>query len=373
MFIDKKLAEEIEREVQGIIPFYFNIMDDTGTILTCSDASRIGTKHAGTFLMVDQNLNELIVERENMYEGCTMGMIFSIRFSSKIVGFIGVRGVPAEIVGYGRIIQKMTELLVHEKFEAFRQEIDDHARELLVHQLVTGTSSDHMFDAKKELAKKGMDSNGKFTVAVLRFLSHYFTENDKEIDETKRKIARRYVVNYLLSNGMLVSDNKDQCVVISNHSRSFLLQRLRELLQHIEIQYQMRVIGAISNEMENYTGIPEGFSQAVATIRFIKSRGIEGLHYYDPTNLDFIVKQLPEMHKETLYQQMFSECTEEEIQEFRSFIVAYVACNGSLKVLSERYYLHKNTIQYKIKRIHKKTGKDIRRHDELMILYIAIL
>lgn len=373
MFIDKRLAEEIEREVQSIIPFYFNIMDDTGTILTCTDPIRIGTKHAGTFLMVDQNLNKLIVERENMYEGCTMGVIFSIRFASKIVGFIGIRGVPDEIMGYGLIIQKMTELLVHEKFEAFRREIDDNARELLVHQLVTGNSLDHMFDAKKELAKKGMDSKGKFTVAVLRYLPHYSAETDKALDDTKRKIARRYVVNYLLSNGMLVSDNKDQCVVISNYSRSFLMQRLRELLQHVETQYRLRVIGAISNEMEDYTGIPEGFSQAVTTVRFVKGRGIEGLHYYDPANLDFIIKQLPEMHKERLYHQMFSDCSEEEIQEFRSFIIAYVACNGSLKELSERYYLHKNTIQYKIKRIHKKTGKDIRKQNELMILYIAIL
>ncbi len=373
MFIDKKLAEEIEREVQGIIPFYFNIMDDTGTILTCTDETRIGTKHAGTFLMADQNMNKLIVERENMYEGCTMGVIFSIRFASKIVGFIGVRGVPDEIMGYGLIIQKMTELLVHEKFESFRQELDDHARELLVNQLVTGKHVDHMFDAKKELAKKGMDSNGKFTVAVLHYLSHYTSEVDHDLNKTKIRIAKRYVINYLLSNGMLVSDSQKQCVVISNYSREFLQQRLRELFQHVETQYQMKVIGAISNEIQDYKGIPDAFSQAVAMVRFIKGRGIEGLHYYNPANLDFIIKQLPEMHKESLYQQIFSECSEEEIGEFRSFIMVYVACNGSLKLLSERYYLHKNTIQYKIKRIHKKTGKDIRRQDELMILYIAIL
>lgn len=371
MFINKKLAEEIAREMKSIIPFYFSIMDDEGTILTCTDASRNGTQHAGTFLMMDRNLDELIVERENQYEGCTMGAVFSIRFASKIIGFVGIQGVPAEIMDYGHIIQKMMELLVYEKFESFRQETEDNARELLVRQIIMGNSSETMFDTEKELIKNGMNPKERFTVAVLRYPSYFSLEPDKDWNEAKKKIARRYVVNFFLGRGALVSDSYDQCVVISTGGREYLLGMMRKLFQHVEMQYQLKAIVAISDETEDSRGIPMAFSQAAETMRFIQSIGIEGVHCYDPVRLGFLIGQIPETHIENLRKKIFCNCSEEEIYEFRNFILAYVNCNGSLKLLSEKYYLHKNTIQYKIKRVQKKTGKDIRLYKDLMILYMA--
>lgn len=372
MFINKQLADEIAREIKNIIPFYFNIMDDTGLILTCTDASRIGTKHEGTVLMVNHNLNELIVERENQYIGCTVGVLLSIRFATKIIGFIGIKGVPSEIIGYGHIIQKMMELLVYEKFESFRQETDEYFKSILINSLINGQTDHTFFDIQEEFYKNGLDGKAHFTVGIIKYFPISSLEQNADLAEAKQKILKRHVLGQLSEKNILAANNKEQCIMICNYTTKRLHSILEGLFLHIEKQYKTPVLGTVSNECLKYVDIPKAYNEASTMITFLIETSKKGVYVYEPKNLSFIIRQISLTHKENLFHKIFQHCTEEEIFDFSHFILAYVECNGSLKLLSEKYYLHKNTIQYKIKKLYIKTNLDVRIMEELFILYIAI-
>lgn len=372
MFINKQLADEIAHEIKNIIPFYFNIMDDTGLILTCTDPKRIGTTHEGTRLMVEQNLNELIIERENQYVGCTMGVLLSIRFATKIIGFIGIKGVPNKILSYGYIIQKMMELLVYEKFEIYRQETDENAKSVLINSLISGQAEYSFFEVQEELSKNGLSGKDNFTVGILKYPSASILESNTDIIEARQKIVKRHILNQLSDRNILAFNNNEQCIMVSNLSPERLYSILEILCRHVEEQYKIVLLGTVSNKYIKYTAIPKAYNEANTMIDFLVSASQKGIFYYDPQNLDFIIRQISITHKENLYSKVFQDCTEEEIYEFALFVKAYADCNGSLKLLSEKYYLHKNTIQYKIKKIHKKTCLDMRIMKDLFILYIAV-
>jgi carbohydrate diacid regulator len=96
-----------------------------------------------------------------------------------------------------------------------------------------------------------------------------------------------------------------------------------------------------------------------------------GLFQYDVTMLDLMLQQIPSIHKRHLYQTVFKSCSEDEIEEFCSFIRMYFQCDGSLAEIAKRTYVHKNTVQYKIGKIVRKTSFDLRSHHNLFLLYIA--
>ena len=59
--------------------------------------------------------------------------------------------------------------------------------------------------------------------------------------------------------------------------------------------------------------------------------------------------------------------------EMAEFIVEYFEKNGSITAISEELFLHKNTVQYKIKKIKSKTRLDLRRAKDMIELYFAAI
>lgn len=87
--------------------------------------------------------------------------------------------------------------------------------------------------------------------------------------------------------------------------------------------------------------------------------------------LDLVIHQISVTHKKNLFYQVFKECNKAEINEICDFTTAYFECNGSLSQLAENEYIHKNTVQYRINKIKKKTTLDIRKYHDLFVLYLA--
>lgn len=78
-------------------------------------------------------------------------------------------------------------------------------------------------------------------------------------------------------------------------------------------------------------------------------------------------------YKRKTVEKIFAECGENEKHDMADFIVEYYTKNGSITAISEDLFLHKNTVQYKIKKIKKKTGLDLRKAKGLTKLYFAAI
>ena len=59
------------------------------------------------------------------------------------------------------------------------------------------------------------------------------------------------------------------------------------------------------------------------------------------------------------------------MEEYMQLIDAYFAYEGSITRAASALYIHKNTLQYKLKKMETITGKDIRIPSEAATYYIA--
>src|SRR5690606_25125620 len=115
MIITSNSAQSIVEEISSIIGRNINFMNEDGVIVASTDAKRIGTLHAGA-LKVLETRDTLIVNKDNQLEGAKEGINQPIMLGDKIVGVIGITGAEDEVVKYGHIIRKITEILVKEEF-----------------------------------------------------------------------------------------------------------------------------------------------------------------------------------------------------------------------------------------------------------------
>ena len=70
---------------------------------------------------------------------------------------------------------------------------------------------------------------------------------------------------------------------------------------------------------------------------------------------------------------IFQNCSQEEIAEYVSLLEVFFACEGSLQKAAEQLYVHKNTMQYRLKRLAEVTGLDARKPSQAPSLYLAML
>ena len=67
--------------------------------------------------MIGEHLDELIIQSDDEYEGTRKGINLPILLDGEIAGVVGITGERDEVVKYGQIIKKMTEILLIENFD----------------------------------------------------------------------------------------------------------------------------------------------------------------------------------------------------------------------------------------------------------------
>ena len=61
-----------------------------------------------------------------------------------------------------------------------------------------------------------------------------------------------------------------------------------------------------------------------------------------------------------------------QIREFIALLDAWFAAEGSVSAASAALYIHKNTLQYRLKRLAEISGLDVRLPSQAPALYLAL-
>ena len=97
----------------------------------------------------------------------------------------------------------------------------------------------------------------------------------------------------------------------------------------------------------------------------------QGIFCYEDSAAELIFHDAALEYKEILINRLLSDFSEEEKLEFARFMEVYVRNNGSVTQIAKELFIHKNTVQYKINKILKKTGLDPRIFKDVVILMMV--
>ena len=78
------------------------------------------------------------------------------------------------------------------------------------------------------------------------------------------------------------------------------------------------------------------------------------------------------MNRQEFLNKLFPTYSMEEMKSDMELIEEYFRCEGSVTRAAERMYIHKNTLQYRLKKLKDMTGKDIRFPSQAAVYMMAL-
>lgn len=372
MLFDRKMAVNIIKELEPIINFDINLIGNDGIIIASTDSDREGTLHSGAVKLVNDDLDQLIIYNDDEYQGCKKGINLPITIDGRRVAIVGITGDPGDAIKYGNIVRKMTEMLIQYDIEHIQTNTRNRSDLLLINDLIHGNFNTYMDDIETRITQSGLKLEGPFSVAIFKLTGNMSPGIPNDSDIIFINTIKESLIKQLAPHHILCAETNDSYIAVSNMTCSRFSRVISDLKSNMEKTYDLSIICYIGNERNDYREINRSYNEALILSSYTPS-DIPGIYLFNMANLDIAIDQIPGTTRELIWSSVFKGCSESEIDDFCDFIVCYFEFNGSLVKIADYNYQHKNTVQYKIIKLKKKTSLDIRNYRDMFILYIAAI
>lgn len=364
MQISTKLADNIVNEMKLILKHEINFMSTDYQIIASTDTNRIGDIHEGSKLVI-QSGEALLVEFDNQYAGTKKGMNVPIFFKDMIIGVIGVTGEKNEVTQYSSILRKMTEILIKEQYlkDAAFNRREYHSR-IIDSLLYPETEFNFLLTQDRLITFKSKADK----VAILGKIKDFTSDYDSH---TLFTFLEQHFRN---ESGSLFSVKQDTLyLVMTCFSKTDLQKKLKTLAHHFKLQLQGTMIFGIGTVSDSMESLSDSFKEATEALNWSLRYSASTFSFFDDLDLALLLNHTSDSAKKDYQRRLLSSIPEEEFDELKAIVLAYGEYDRSITKTADRFFLHKNTVQYKLNKIKDYTAYNPRVLNEYVVLYLAFL
>ena len=337
------LARELVRFTSGIVNGRtINIMNTQGIIIASTDENRIGNFHQGALDAVLSG-QPVAIEPEEVgkYPGAKEGYNMPIRIEGEIIGVIGIFGKPAEIEMVARLLEEFA--VKYYQYEALMVPAQRTAelKSRLLRNLLYPTAESRG-NVRMLMQELHFDLTFPATLAVI---------TEKEGPEDPAWGSR---VSRLLQERGVIRPDRDLWD-IEKHSMVILARgtdfpkKIQESGLLIPEGGYLVCIGDICRGQEE---VARSFEQAM-TLSMIATEGFSDIR--DPDNrcryLLHYIAEREEDYFDHYFEWLDQAFSPEELQTVLKSAAVYYHESHSVTKAAEKLFIHKNTLQYRIKKL----------------------
>ena len=369
MKISNTSAQQIVEEIGKLVRQNINLMDDTGHIIASNDPRRVGNFHPGAHRIITEHLNELYItaEMERADPLVRQGINLPIVVGGQVEGVVGITGLYDEVIQYGQIVKKMAEILVRERIALDEERLDQRIRTRFLEEWILGEGLTHLQNLSERGYALGIDISipRRCVVVSPRHLSLY--TDSLEGQEALERVEQ--VVSSLLPAGYMVLRNTGrQIILLPRRSTKELLKFCRQLTDAVRQQLDVTLVCGIDGSAPD---LHTAFLQAGRAWRYA-NHAAQQIAEYDALHAELVLDDIPKDKKVDYLHRTFPGCDIAQVREFVLLLEAWFAAEGSLSTAAQSMYIHKNTLQYRLKRLAEISGLDARKPSQAPALYLAM-
>ncbi len=374
--ISKRNASMIVKEISAVIGERVNMMNQDSIIIAGTDATRIGTFHAASKKLIDEKLDELVIHDINEYEGSRPGINLPIEFNGEITGVIGVTGSSKEVLKYGQIIKKMTEILIRDHYYHEQKEIDKNIRNRFVEEWICGEMKNINPAMVDRGASLGIDITQVRRVMILSPVINESSGNMRDQEDAQRIInGTEAMIAGILSedkNNILFRTTKTFICAVTYTKDKDILHTAARIKEVFEAQYKANLAVGIDSPTDNYLFIHTAYIKAQKALQACMRSKSKDIRLYNTINMEIFSGEIPDLTKLEYIRKIFRGYSEEDISQWIRILEVFFETEGSISLAAERLYIHKNTLQYKLNKLKEATGYDPRSIRYSSLYYIAV-
>ena len=377
--LEQTLAQEIVERTMKIIPFNVNVKDLRGLILGTGTPSRIGELHAGARMAVAQaRAVELDAAVTRTLHGVRPGVNLPLTVRGQICGAVGVTGSPDEVRQFGELVRVMAEMILEQAQLVSELQHEKRYREEFVDQLIRQGDTSR---AELEIwgNRLGVDFRLLRSAVVLELIDEAISPDltMAELHLCQQQLARHD------PELLMAAVSPRELVILMTLGRPEDEQRL-----HAQAGECLRTLdGAARRALK----MPAAMAMGVALA------GVEGAHlsyqcakrtfavgrrhnrlarlfsYYDlsfPVLLSALGAGWQAQHLARPLERLREHDRRRGV--LRETLNAWFAEDCQFERTARRLAIHRNTLDYRLRRIGEITALDLGRMGDRLMLYAAM-
>ncbi len=319
-----------------------NIMNTDGIIVASTEKNRIGTFHQGALEAVRSGkLVSIRSDQLNQYPGAREGLNMPLRVGGSTIGVVGLRGEPSEIQYLAKLLEVYAAKYYQLEAIARPRLAESELRSRLLCFLLM-PARDSISQAQSLMDSMKLRLEFPLTVAVISFL------DDVHVME------QEHLIDFLSAHHLLKTEQdvwgmvNDRLILLGKEG-GISWQRLKEtdslaFFDHCRL--------SISDPCLSIWDIHKGYEQASALDRMSR------MPFNDmgqlSTRCDYLLYTTStscEEFMEGLYHKLTSVFHEPELTAILVTAQSYYDCSRSVSQAANALFIHKNTLQYRIRRL----------------------
>ncbi|WP_045523314.1 CdaR family transcriptional regulator [Neobacillus niacini] len=330
-------AQNIVNKMMKDIPYNINIMDKTGVIIGSGSKERIGTLHNGAVAAIKQ---KKIIEIKKDEEFVKKGINSPIELNEAIIGVVGISGEVKETRPFANLVKSAVILLIEQSVSLKKENLEKNLKQEFFN-LITDPETTYTKELTDQALAYGIRINKPSQIVYVEF---------------PYKIDKEIIHNF----PSFKTSNHSYCIVVQEANKIDLLQ------QQIENQFPDAFI-SISKISDK---ISEGFLQAKSAMRVLKgvffNKKVISYSRYE------FIADMSELHRKDSKAEMQVHLLDKNDELIKTLQV-YLSCNLNANETATRLIIHRNTLNYRLNRIFKITGKDPKNIWELVELIFILI
>lgn len=387
----KQIAQKISEDTTKIIGYPVSISDENGILIGVTDQKRLG--------IFDKLLEGVIQSREltfytekDTYDlpGIFPGVATPIVLNGEVLGAVGLLGKVGEdpeTYNYIQLVKNHIEMVCHEMLRKEMKSIEMNNLNTLIHHILHFDKStndmEHIIGYGRML---GFDlcMNRICIIIEVEALS-----SDENINQSKLQQNQVKLIDYLYQlfhedpQCLIGYLNFDQFTILktlpTHQTPEMFIKNIGEktnkLTQHLVQKHQLYPIVAVGDFHPDIDGLGKSYQHALKTLAAGKksSRKNNLFHYEDLTiKLDILLNDLPTRFFNELNEKFSALMTHENYDTLSSTFLTYCTYKMNVSEAARHLFIHRNSLIYRLERIHELTQLDLTNYDHCLLLYLTI-
>lgn len=277
---------------------------------------------------------------------------------------------PDVVRDYSHLLKLNAEFIITQEKEREEEHHFQLSRtQMLSHIIFNQDRQIQSYNRKGLLEQLGL--NETFTVGLIQIHT---------ISKSKIKHLRQSLNNWKLPNDDVIEITPQDYIFIfkTNKNRGTTLQDIKHFIEtHQQDEILNKSLITLGSMNTGIHGLIQSYNESISLQKLIRSLDItEGVHTYKEYELETICRNIShytpsnETSLVTNYKKLLNFGEDKYLNET---VEAYFRNHGKLVKTANDLYIHRNTLNYRIKKIHDITGWDPNTIDGIVLLRIAQL
>ena len=360
----KKMAQYIAKRTSDVIGHGVLVTDENGMIIGCNDEKRIGEYHPPSIKVMQENMpmTTSISDAEN-YGNVLPGYTLPIRFFDRVMGSVSIAGLPEEVERYGLLVQKQAEIMLRE--QAFLE--SDLLRERSLRDLIENISS---YDPKEGSGELIMMQARELGFNISKCRVELVIEMSRWSNETAEAAFQRMLreVRSSFSNprNVICPQENYRVTVLLSVGADREPDKTYEAAEVLSKDF-LESIGAkgiladvsIGFYALDLHGLSRSINSARNSLRLARRLGIKGMIRSEKFTGEALLDALPTGVREEYAARILKELpSRKDFNEMKETFMAWCGSPFASGNVAENLSMHRNSLQYRLKKIRSITGKD---------------